>query len=186
MKFLVLVVGIVFSTVATAEPSGSLKTMMETPITLIEYIDIKTQLRHLRSGPHIWAAGGKTYRAKFDGRVQFDYDENKLRFFVDAKGLAELSFKTLAEAKAYSQAMIEVESLYIFMLANDFSRPNGWGTKSTNAENFRGGVHENIIIENIIPTVLIEELRGKESPHYLETEAHWDERGKIVRWSFNL
>lgn len=189
MKKLVLAaVVMLFSTTTMAEPSGSLKTMLNTPITLIEYLEIKMLIANVQREAEPfeswWQAGERNYKAVVNRFVKFDYEENKLVFSLYPK--ATHTFNSIENAKVYCQALIKMEHIQISILIEDLTTPNGWGNSGTNSEGYLDGIRKNVILKTSIYKGNFEGVKLPDNMETLECMASLNETGQISSWSFNL
>ena len=187
-KLILAAVVVLFSTTTTAEPSGSLRTMLNTQITLIEYLELKVLIgnveRRVGNYKSFWQAGGQNYEAVVNRYVKFDYEENKL--IISLFPLATHTFNSIENAKAYCQELIKTENLFRGFSTGSFTEPNGWGNSGTNNNGYLDGIRKNVVLRTSIFKRQFEDGKLPDNMRELECMGRMDAKGKIASWSFNL
>lgn len=184
MKKLITAVILMFCTMTTtAEPTGSLRTMMDTNITLIEYLRLQVQIDSLlgvvKDEKRQWGTEFGLYESIVERNLRFDYDADRLIYYVIP--IDEPTFKSMKEAKAYCRALIVNQRLDVWFRSLFNSSPEGWSNSVLNADDYEKGVFEHSIIQNFIPQERIED-----SEEGLVCKANLNGEGEIKSWSFNI
>lgn len=186
MKKLVLAaVVMLFSTTTMAEPSGSLKAMLDTNITLIEYLDLKIGVESLRrqvtGRKTVWFANSTRYESVVEIHINFDYDESKL--YWQYQPVDHPIFKTTKAAKEYCRALqkVEVENRSVLVLTSLGTSPLGWGNSKTNTKGYYEGIYANSVLRTIVFPENIED-----SSELLVCRASLNKDMEIASWSFNI
>ena len=171
-----------------AEPSGSLKAMLNTQITLIEYLELKVLISDLDNRvmnyTSSWQAGEQKYETFVSMSVKFDYGENKLIFLLTPEVYD--SFNSLENARAYCRALIEYKLGEVFGKILLDTTANGWGNSGTNNKGYFDGIRKNTILKTSIPGSQIEGVKLPNNMLTFDCMAKMDETGEISSWSFNL
>ena len=166
---------------ATAE--GSLRTMLETNITLMEYIEIKTGLESLER----MTAGRVTKWGEYSSvvklRARLGYGHEVLRFHLEP--LEDYSFSTIADAKSYCRDLIRAENRSVWILLLGSSTPNGWSNSKLGADDFYKRLFISSEIRVIIEGYEIAEVLP-EQESYLICDASLDEKGNVEKFSYNI
>jgi hypothetical protein len=167
----------------SAAPDGSLRKMLDTQITLLEYIEIKTKLESIER----LATGKSTRWGRYYGVVKlsarFDYEEGELIF--DLEPVDTHDFSTVAEAKSYCRDLISAERIIVWLLLVTESKPNGWSIGLLDTDDFFEKLYGSSKIRvSVVKTEIAEELPEREN--FLECEASLDNKGKVKRFSYNL
>ena len=166
-----------------AAPDGSLRKMLDTKITLIEYITLYTKLtsveREARGRTREWGDYSSVVRL----RVDFDYEDSELAFTLTP--VEDHNFSTVAEAKPYCRDLIRAERLSVWALLFFNSEPNGWSTGSLDSDDFNEKLLKSSKIRTYIGKGQIEE-ELPEGEYSLACTASLDEDGQIKNFSYNL
>jgi len=188
MKKLIAVALVLFSTATAAEPSGSLKTMMETPISLIEYLELKVLLDSLKSiakqDVSTWKVKDDQYKSVVTTSMFFDYSENKLIYELSPVTIHELN--SIKHAKAYCRALIERHRHIAWFHSRFNTTPHGYGTGITLSEDFTKDALKNTVIRTTIKDIAFMFANLPKNLPPLECKASLNEAGEIAKWSFNL
>ena len=184
MKKLITAVILMFCTMTTtAEPTGSLRAMMDTQITLIEYLKLQVQIDSLlgvvKDEKRQWGTEFGLYESIVERNLKFDYDADRLIYHVIP--IDEPTFKSMKEAKAYCRALIVSQRRDVWVRSLFNSTPEGWGNSRINADDYEKGVFEHSIIQNYIPQKRIED-----SEEGLFCKANLNGEGEIKSWSFSI
>lgn len=166
-----------------AAPDGSLRKMLDTQITVIEYIEIKTKLASIQR----LATGNATkwgdYSSVVELRVFFKYDDNELTFALVP--VDDHYFSTIAEAKSYCRDLIKEERLIVWLLLIADSSPNGWSTARLETGDFFEQLYASSKIRvSINKKYIAEEL--PEGEYVLRCKASLDNEGEVKSFSYNL
>lgn len=174
---------VLISAPTSAAPDGSLRKMLDTKITLIEYITLKTQLESVER----LARGSITEWGNYSSVVKlsasFDYGDGELTFRLMPED--DHSFSTLASAKSYCRDLIREERDIIWILLLMDSTPNGWITDSLETDDFFERLYGSSKIRVLITGSRITE-KLPENEYYLECIASLDNEGKVKSFSYNL
>lgn len=149
MKKIVAILIALSSIHGLAAPSGSLKAMLDTRITLLEYYELHLKIfsieRLATDEKTTWSTEDALYESVVMYDVSLDFAESKLRHSI---GLQEApTFATIDEAKASCKSLIERSSKILKIIMADSITPNGWGNSATNDDDFLPNVRSNSIIE---------------------------------------
>ena len=174
---------LLISAPTSAAPDGSLKKMLDTNITLIEYIALQTRLDSVER----LATGEITKWGDYSGVVKmsawFSYKDGNLDFTLTP--VDNHVFSTVAEAKSYCRDLIRAERRAVWLLLLLDSTPNGWSTASLDADEFQAQLYRSSIIStSIYETNIAEKVPDEE--YRLECIASLDDEGKIKSFSYNL
>jgi hypothetical protein len=168
----------------SAAPDGSLKKMLDTNITLIEYITLKTQLESVER----LAVGLVTEWGDYSSVVKlsaaFDYEDSELAFSLSP--VVKPLFSTVAVAKPYCRDLIRAERLTVLILLLIDSTPNGWSSGSLKADGFYEKLYKSSKIRVSIRSSDILKEKLPEGEIYLSCEASLDAEGEIKNFSYNL
>lgn len=173
---------LLISAPTSAAPDGSLRKMLDTKITLIEYITLQTDLRSLRRVAKGVVSEWGEYSSVVEIYVDFDYDDSELSFVL--RPVDGHYFSTIAKAKSYCRDLIREERFSLWLHLLTHSTPNGWSKSSLQAEDFEKQLYKSTKIETAVDRVYIEEeLPEGES---LRCKASLDDKGEIKNFSYNL
>lgn len=149
MKRLILaVVLIFFAASTTAEPSGALKAMLDTRISLLEYhelmVDIRSLNRRVKGDTTRWKANSRWYESIVEFNLFYD-GENKLyfAFYPDDQS----KFKTAEQAKQYCRGLLEAELSAAFLSVNAMKTPDRWWTSNAGGGDFKSAIFENTVLQ---------------------------------------
>jgi hypothetical protein len=175
--------GLLISVPTSAAPDGSLRKMLDTKITLIEYITLRTDLESVKR-----LATGKVtkwgdYSSVVELRVFFRYDDSELTFeLVPAN---DHYFSTVAEAKSYCRDLSRAERSNVWLQLFADSSPNGWTANGVGAEGFRSQLYTSTkIVVGVDRGYIKEQL--PEGEYSLLCKAYLDDEGEIKNFSYNL
>lgn len=172
---------LLISAPTSAAPDGSLRKMLDTNITLIEYITLQTQLRSVQR----LATGRVTKWGDYSGAVKldlaFNYDDSELMFALVP--VDKHFFSTISEAKTYCRDLIRAERNTVWGLLVWYAKPNGWSSGGLKTYDFLGQLTQSSKIRLIIHNIEEELPEGEYS---LECIASLDDEGKIKSFSYNL
>lgn len=174
---------LLISVPTSSAPDGSLRAMLDTEITLIEYITLQTKLASIER----LATGDVTKWGDYSGAVHldvvFDYDDSELIFAVVP--VDRHYFSTVAEAKSYCRNLIRAERIDVWGLLIWYAKPNGWASGGLQTNDFLGLLAQSSKIRSIIGGARIEE-ELPEGEYSLECIASLDDEGRIKSFSYNL
>ena len=175
--------GLLVSAPTSAAPDGSLRKMLDTNITLIEYITLQTRLKSVER----LVTGEVTKWGDYSGTVKldvvFNYDDSELMFALAP--VDKHYFSTVSEAKTYCRDLIRAERTSVFLLLSWYARPNGWSSGSLKTDDFFGRLSQSSKIRLLIVDSRIKEELPEED-FFLECIASLDDEGKIKNFSYNL
>ena len=167
----------------SAAPDGSLRKMLDTKITLIEYITLRTQLRSVKR----LATGEVTKWGDYSGvvtmSVWFDHDDSDLTFALSA--VDDHYHSTIAEAKSYCRDLIRAERREVWLVLFFYSSPSGWTTDTLDTDEFQERLRESTKIRASVGYKEIEE-KLPEGEVALHCTASLDKDAKIKNFSYNL
>lgn len=183
IAFTFVLSSLLISAPTSAAPDGSLRKMLDTNITLIEYITLKTDLESVKR-----LAKGRTtkwgnYSSVVELRVFFKYNDSELRFDLDP--VDDHYFSTVAKAKSYCRDLIRAERFYVWLLLFSDSTPNGWSTGGLGVDGFRPQLYESAKIVSAVGRDYIEE-QLPEGEYGLTCVASLDNEGAVKNFSYNL
>lgn len=175
--------GLLISMPTSAAPDGSLRKMLDTKITLIEYIELRTKLRSVER----LATGVVTEWGDYTSVVRlhtvFDHDDSELTFWLNPED--DHYFSTIAEAKSYCRDLIRKERLEVWLLLVVYSTPSGWTTDSLDTDEFQKKLYQSAKIVTALGREQVEEQLPEEE-HVLRCEASLDDKGQVKNFSYNL
>ncbi|MDB2616629.1 hypothetical protein N9Z13_06985 [Luminiphilus sp.] len=176
------------SSSAMAEPSGSLKAMLETKITLIEYYVLMTKIQnvhYLVVDRRISWGDSPTHESLVQIYPSFDYENSKLKHDIQLFNYYYTELGSISDAKAYCKGILLSASWLLAENLLSYLRPNGWGNSKTNAKDFEDNVFANSTMETTVSSGQIAEDLPK-GEHKLECTASLDKYGQIYGWTFNI
>lgn len=187
MKKIIAILIALSSMHGLAAPSGSLKAMLDTKITLLEYyelrVDILNAKRLARNIKSSWGTEDALYRSVVTYGVSLDFAESKLVHNIYLE--EDPTFATIDEAKASCKSLIEMSKSLLSVALRNYTTPSGWGNSATNDDDFLGNVTSNSIIKRAEFSWNIKE-KLPDGEGALVCKASLDEDGNISQWSFNL
>lgn len=183
IAFTFVLSSLLISAPTSAAPDGSLRKMLDTNITLIEYITLKTDLESVKRLATGRATTWGDYSSVVELRVFFRYDDSELTF--DLAPVDDHYFATVAEAKSYCRDLIKEERFWVaFHLFAD-STPNGWSTVGLDVDDFRAQLYKSTkIVVGVFRGNIKEQL--PEGEYSLVCRAYLDDEGAIKNFSYNL
>ncbi len=168
---------------ASAAPDGSLKKMLDTNITLIEYITLHVRLQSVER----LAEGRVTKWGDYSSVVRmsalFDFEDSELTIVLNP--VDDHYFSTVAEAKSYCRDLIRAELLDVWMILVLNSTPSGWSTGSLGGDDFVEKLSESSKIRVSVRRTYIDEKLPEEE-YALNCTASLDKAGDIENFSYNL
>lgn len=174
---------LLISVPASAAPDGSLRKMLDTDITLIEYITLKTDLETVKRLAKGQATKWGDYSSVVELRVFFKYDDSELSFNLFP--VEDHYFSTVAKAKSYCRDLIRAERFDVWFQLLAYSSPNGWAASGVEAEGFRSQLYASTkIVVGVGRDYIEEQLPEGESS--LLCKAYLDDEGQIKSFSYNL
>ena len=175
--------GLLISAPTSAAPDGSLRKMLDTEITLIEYITLKTELRSLTRLAKGEVSKWGEYSSVVELSVKFDYGDGELTFVLNP--VDDHYFSTIAEVKSYCRDLIREEQSAVWVQLLFYSTPNGWSMEGLDTDEFQDQLRESTKIRAFVFNNEIEEALP-EGESYLICTASLDKDGKIKNFSYNL
>lgn len=174
---------LLISAPTSAAPDGSLSKMLNTNITLIEYITLRTKLTSVER-----LATGKVtkwgdYSSVVELSVNFDYDDSDLTFSLSA--VDDHYFATISEAKSYCRDLIRAERMTVWITLLFYSTPSGWTRGDLDTDEFQNQLRESTKIRAAVGYREIEETLP-EGERFLECIASLDKDAEIKNFSYNL
>ena len=163
--------------------ADSTTTMLNTNITLLEYIKLNARFIGIERAVSEKTTKWNGYESVVGFDVSFDAREKELNIVLDPT--ISPSFQTIADAKEYCTQLIQAERLEAIILLSFGWRPNGWGNVGLNKEDFS----ENLLLSSKITTRVGENQILESFPrkaYFLNCEASINGAGEIIRWSYNL
>jgi hypothetical protein len=176
--------GLLISVPTSAAPDGSLREMLDTKITLIEYITLHTKLKSVER----LATGDVTEWGDYSSVVKlsawFDYDDSELGF--DLSPVDDHYFSTVAEAKSYCRGLIKTEQRDVWLTLLFYTTPNGWGRGGLGTDGFYEQLYKSSKIRVSIDGRQILEEELPEGEYFLRCKASLDDEGEVKNFSYNL
>jgi hypothetical protein len=157
--------------------------MLDTNITLIEYIALKAELYSVKR-----LATGRTtkwtgYESIVSVSALFDYGDGELKLLLQPND--DPLFLTIGNAKSYCRGLIEAEQPHFWLLLTTGSTPNGWSNSALK----RGVIYRDLFANTTINVMIDARNIKEETPEeqsWLNCTASLSETGKIKDWSYNL
>lgn len=183
MKSLICLLLVALSVKVQVAGADSVTTMLNTNITLLEYIKLKARFIGIERAVSEKTTKWNGYESVVEFDVWFDAREKELK--VVLAPTISPSFQTIADAKEYCTQLIQAERLEAVILLSFGWRPNGWGNVSLNKEGFT----ENLLLSSKIATTVGQNQILESFPrktYVLQCEANINGGGEIIRWSYNF
>lgn len=175
--------GLLISVPTSAAPDGSLRKMLDTNITLIEYITLLTKLRSVERLAKGDASKWGEYSSVVELSVNFDWDDSELTFELVA--VDDHYHSSIAEAKSYCRDLIRAERMTVWLMLLFYSTPNGWHTGGLDTDEFQDQLRESTKIRASVDYREIEE-ELPEGEYALHCTASLDKDAEIKSFSYNL
>lgn len=183
VKSLICLLLVALSVKAQVAGADSLTTMLNTNITLLEYIKLNARFIGIERAASEKTTKWNGYESVVGFDVSFDAREKELNIVLDPT--ISPSFETIADAKEYCTQLIQAERMDAVILLSFGWRPNGWGNVGLSKEGFS----ENLLLSSRITTRVGENQIVEPFPrkaYFLNCEASINGGGEIISWTYNL